>query len=348
MPAQSAPVLFSAAEDYLGTAMAELRGAFPDAHVAQIGPDLGTIAASGLSIGDVADAARITPFIFVRHLMRQVGFIPDADAQDVDAIVTAAWDIWSELPLQDNVSLQVWSSGDPNRIRPDELRRALQAFLIEKKLDVARSGRDQILSLVLTAKGIVVGFNAASSALSDWPGGSVRLARPKSQISRSEFKLEELFREYPVKLPESGRALDLGASPGGWTRILRQHGLEVWAVDPADLDQSLLADSGVHHIRTTAGPFLAGESLEFDVVVNDMRIDPELSSQLMLDAARLLRIGGLIILTLKLSPSYPVDAINRSLASLARWYDIELIRQLHHNRHEVTIVARRRAEHHRV
>ncbi|MEJ7837723.1 MAG: SAM-dependent methyltransferase [Thermomicrobiales bacterium] len=348
MPAQSAPILFSAAEDYLGTAMAELRGAFPKAHVAQIGPDLGSIIEAGLSIGDIADAAQATSFIFVRHLMRQVGFIPDADATDIDAIIAAAWSIWSDLPIQSNITLQVWSSGDPNRIRPDELRRSLQAFLIEQNLDVARSGRENILSLVLTAKGIAVGFNSSSSALSDWPGGSVRLAKPKNQISRSEFKLEELFREYPIRLPESGRALDLGASPGGWTRILRQHGLEVWAVDPADLHPSLSTDSGVHHVRSTAGPFLAAESLEFDIVVNDMRMDPELSSQLMLDAARMLRIGGLIILTLKLSPSYPVDAINRSLTSLARWYDVELVRQLHHNRHEVTIVARRRAEHHRV
>jgi 23S rRNA (cytidine2498-2'-O)-methyltransferase len=349
MPAHStsASILFSASEDYLGAAIFELREVFPQASIAQVGPDLGSISESGLSIADVAEAAQTTPLVFVRHLMRQVGFIPDAQAGEIGTIIEAAWAIWSDLPLQSAVSLQVWSSGDPNRVRPDELRRALQAFLIEQGLDVARSGREQVVSLVLTAKGVAVGFNARSSALSDWPGGSVRLARPKEQISRSEFKLEELFREYPVRLPEQGRALDLGASPGGWTRILRQHGLEVWAVDPADMDRSLMSDPKVHHVRSTAGPFLATGELEFDVVVNDMRMDPDLSSQLMLDAARTLRVGGLIILTLKLTPNHPTEAVARALNSLNRWYDIELVRQLHHNRHEVTVVGRRRAEHQR-
>jgi 23S rRNA (cytidine2498-2'-O)-methyltransferase len=345
MPPASAPVLFSASDDYLGAAMSELRTAFPDSRVLQVGPDLGSVTADGLTIADVATAATTTPFIFVRHLMRQVGFIPERDTPDIETIVNATWETWSDLPVQSQLALQVWSSGDPNRIRPDELRRATQAMLIERGFDVARSGRDQVVSLVLTATGIVIGFNSRENALSDWPGGQVRLARPKGQISRSEFKLEELFREYPVTLPEHGHALDLGASPGGWTRILRQHGLQVWSVDPADLHLTLASDPEVHHIRSTAGPFLATTDLTFDVVVNDMRMAPELSSQLMLDAARTLRVGGMIIVTLKLTPHHPVEAIDRALTALRRWYDIDLVRQLHHNRHEVTIVGTRRAEH---
>jgi 23S rRNA (cytidine2498-2'-O)-methyltransferase len=103
----------------------------------------------------------------------------------------------------------------------------------------------------------------------------------------------------------------------------------------------------VHHVRTTAGPFLATTDLTVDLVVNDMRMAPELSSQLMLDAARIMPPGGMIILTLKLTPHNPLQAIQRSLTSLHRWYDISVIRQLHHNRHEVTIVGTRVAEHRR-
>jgi 23S rRNA (cytidine2498-2'-O)-methyltransferase len=221
-------------------------------------------------------------------------------------------------------------------------------MLKETGFEVARSGKDHVLSVVLTAKGAAIGFNTRASALSDWPGGQVRLAKPKGQISRSEFKLEELLREYPIDLPESGRALDLGASPGGWTRILRQRGLDVWAVDPADLHTSLKADPGVRHVRSTALPFLAKTELWFDLVVNDMRMTPELSSQMMLDAARTMEAGGMMILTLKLTPHRPEEAIRQSLRLLDRWYEIVLVRQLHHNRHEVTVVGRKRAEHRRV
>lgn len=348
MPSSSAPILFSASEDFLSEAFDEIRAAFPDAGTASLGPDLGSVTGAGLSIADVAQAARETPFIFVRHLMRQVGFVPAAEIAGNEDVVRRARTTWADLPLPASVSLQVWSSGaHVAGIATHELRRALVDALQEDGFDVARSGRDHVLAVVLTAKGAVIGFNTRESGLSDWPGGQVRLAKPKGQISRSEFKLEELFREYPIDLPESGRALDLGASPGGWTRILRQHGLEVLAVDPADLHQSLQADAGVHHVRTTAGPFLASTELKFDVVVNDMRMTPELSSQMMLDAAQALTTGGLIILTLKLTPHWPLEAIRQSLALLNRWYDVELVRQLHHNRHEVTIVGRKRAEHRR-
>lgn len=348
MPSSSAPILFSASEDFLSAAMSEVRAVFPDAVTEALGPDLGSVTADGLAIADVADAAGATPFIFVRHLMRQVGFIARPRIVNPEDAIRRAWEYWEVLPVPKSVSLQVWSSGEHVAdIRPDELRRALLDLLVDQGFDVARAGRDHVLSLVLMPSGVAVGFNTRASSLSDWPGGQVRLAKPKGQISRSEFKLEELFREFPIDVPEAGKALDLGASPGGWTRILRQHGLEVWAVDPADLHPSLQADTGVHHLRATASPFLASTDLAFDVVVNDMRMTPELSSQMMLDAARTLATGGLIIVTLKLTPHRPLDEMRQALTSLRRWYDIELVRQLHHNRHEVTVIGRKRAEHQR-
>ena len=348
MPPSSSPILFSASEDYLSVAMSELRAVFADAVIEALAPDLGSVTAEGLAIADVADAARATPFIFVRHLTRQVGFTAWRQIANPEDLVRRAWEHWNVLPLPKTVSLQVWSSGEnAQEVRPDELRRTLVDRLVGEGFDVARSGRDHALSLVMMPVGVAVGFNARASSLSDWPGGQVRLAKPKGQVSRSEFKLEELFREFEFDVPEAGRALDLGASPGGWTRILRQRGLEVWAVDPADLHPSLRTDSGVHHIRTTASPFLASTDLAFDVVVNDMRMTPDFSSQMMLDAARTLPTGGLVIVTLKLTPHQPLDEIRQALTSLRRWYDIELVRQLHHNRHEVTVVGRKRAEHRR-
>jgi 23S rRNA (cytidine2498-2'-O)-methyltransferase len=171
----------------------------------------------------------------------------------------------------------------------------------------------------------------------------VRLARGEGRISRSEFKLEELLQVFPVDLPHGGDALDLGASPGGWTHVLRTHGLRVWAVDPGDLDPRLRADAQVRHVRTTAGEFLRTTSRSFAVVANDMRMEPTVSAQTMLDAARRLHPGGLAVLTLKTGTRHPVRTVRDCLAVLERAYRIEHVRQLHHNRHEVTVVARRTA-----
>ena len=337
-------LIFSAAEDFLTPAIEELRELFPDATFGEITPDLGWIEAEGLSISTLANTCQETPTIFIRHLMREVGSIPAASAGKLDDVVAIALGTWTQLPLRPEVSLQVWSSGEiPADYRTDELRNALADALAEHDVTVARSGMEQVLGAILTPDGVILGLNSLANALSDWPGGRVRLSKPKGQISRSEFKLEELFRVHDLGLPEGGVAIDLGASPGGWTRILRQHGFAVWAVDPARLDPRLAADSWVHHERTTAGPFLANTDVEADLIVNDMRMDPDLSASVMLTAAARLKPGGMMIQTLKVTPHNTLRTVRRVLDTLHQRYEIVWTGQLHHNRNEVTVVARKAA-----
>lgn len=339
----SARLLYSTAEDYLAPATDELRELFPDAAFTALGPDLGAIEAEGLAIGTLAEACQQTPTIFIRHLMREVATLPMGEATDLETVVDAALDAWSALPLRPEVALQVWSSGEVHLpFRTDELRHALADALTEEGTTVARAGMDQVLGVVITESTLSFGLNSLASALSDWPGGRVRLAKPKGQISRSEFKLEELFRAHAPKLPAGGIAIDLGASPGGWTRILRQRGFTVWAVDPARLDPRLAADRQVHHVRTTAGPFLAETDVIADLIVNDMRMDPDLSASVMLNAATRLKSGGVIIQTLKVTPHNTLRTVRRVLDTLRQGYEITWAGQLHHNRNEVTVVARKR------
>jgi 23S rRNA (cytidine2498-2'-O)-methyltransferase len=77
------------------------------------------------------------------------------------------------------------------------------------------------------------------------------------------------------------------------------------------------------------------------MIVNDMRMDPAMSVGLMRSAARHLNPGGLMILTLKLTPRGGVRVVRDALARLEDVVTIELVRQLHHNRDEVTVVARK-------
>ncbi len=338
-----ARLLFSAAEDYLDAATGELGGLFPDATFGELGPDLGWIEAEGLSINDLATACRTEPSIFVRHLMREIGWIPAETAQSLEDVVAIAIGAWTQLPVRSDVALQVWASGEvPLPYRTDELRRAVAEALSDRGIAVERAGQEQVLGMAVTSEGISLGLNGLASGLSDWPGGRVRLARPKEQISRSEFKLEELFRVQDLDLPQGGVAIDLGASPGGWTRILRQRGFTVWAVDPGKLDPRLANDSGINHVKMTAGPFLRMTDVEADLVVNDMRMDPDLSTRTMLDAAIRLRPGGMMIQTLKVTPHNTLRTVQHALDNLKPEYDIVWVGQLHHNRNEVTVVGKRR------
>ncbi len=335
-------LIYSAAADYLSAATGELRALFPDGRFSTLGEDLATVSADGLSIADLARACRDEPVLFVRHLMREVGAIPAADATSLDAVVNAATSAWNALPIRPRILLQAWSINEADYpFRTDELWHALADGLGQLGIDVSRAGREQIAGVVLAPSEIVVGLNSVDSALSDWPGGRVRLAKPKGQISRSEFKLEELFREHDPGLDEGGVAIDLGASPGGWTRILRQRGFTVWAVDPGALDPRIATDPLVHHVSTTAGPFLASTDVMADLIVNDMRMDPGLSAALMTQAATWLVPGGTMIQTLKVTPDRPRRAVEHALGTLRQAFEITLVRQLHHNRNEVTVVGRK-------
>lgn len=340
----SSRVFFSADEDYLGAASQELRDLFPDAAIKPEGPDLASIEAEGLAIAGIASACRESPVVFVRHLFREVGFIPLTAATTIATATARAIETWLRLPVAPAVTLHVWASGPIGvPFRTDELWRSLAEQLSKQDIRTSRSGPALVLSACVIPEGIVLGLNGVANALTDWPGGRVRLSRPKGQISRSEFKLEELYRTTDLPLPASGTAIDLGASPGGWTRILRQRGLQVWAIDPADLDPRVVSDPGVHHIRTTAGRFLAETQLEAGLIVNDMRMTVELSVSVMRGAMRRLKPEGMIIQTLKITPHGALRTVRNALSALSQDYEIIFARQLHHNRNEVTVVARRSA-----
>lgn len=338
----SETVVFSTAEGMVPAAADELRAAVPAARSEPVAPGTGLLSGSGVDITDVARRCRTTPVVFVRHLARVVTRVPIAAvAADPACLVTAAREtLVGEAPS--SIALQMWQDGNPPLPqRTDELWHMVAEGLTTAGYEVGRAGREWVLSICLTPREALVGLNRREDALSDWPGGRVRLSRPPGQISRAEFKLEELFRIAPVRLPAQGTALDLGASPGGWTRVLRQAGLEVWAVDPADLDPRLVPEPGVHHVRTTAGAFLAENRRTFDLVVNDMRMTAEQSASVMLSAATHLAPAGLAIMTLKLPERDPLATVHRALDILRRAYTIDFARQLHHNRHEVTVVATR-------
>lgn len=183
----------------------------------------------------------------------------------------------------------------------------------------------------------LAGLSPAADNLSNWAGGMRRFAREEGQISRAEFKLLEAFEVFGVELPPRGVALDLGAAPGGWTRVLRQRGQYITAVDPAELDARLAGDRGVRHLRTTAEQYLQDGPDRFDIIVNDMRMDARDSARLMAAFARFLYPHGWVLMTLKLPEHDRQPVLDHTFAILRRAYRITGARQLFHNRSEITL-----------
>lgn len=199
---------------------------------------------------------------------------------------------------------------------------------------------EQVLSITATAERAYLGISPISLNLSTWAGGQMRFAREEGeQISRSEFKLLEALAVFKLELPTRGVALDLGAAPGGWTRILRQRGLEVIALDPADLDGRLLNLPGVSHVRRVVQDFQPGAQ-RFVVITNDMRMDALASAAVMTRAAAWLQRDGLALITLKLPERQAAVMVESALSTLASVYRVLGARQLFHNRQEITAALR--------
>ncbi len=347
--------ILTAQPDFVDLALEELQAGATDARmVAELAPGV-LLVAFAESFWELADHWQHHPPIFVRHIC------------PVDATAPLVGDEAADLALLEEVVREEFAPLiDPElpfsvqtRVlarlpyRPFQVNRALSQLIQEAAgapLDVRNPV--QVLSVVCAETPPVLnldapyvaflGLSLAQQNLSDWAGGERRFAREKEQVSRSEFKLLEALEAFGVDLPPRGVALDLGASPGGWTRVLRQRQQYVTAVDPGELDPRLAQDKGVRHLRMTAEEYLANEPDTFDIIVNDMRMDARDSARLMVAYARHLYPHGLAIMTFKLPERNRRPVLDHAFNILRQAYDILGARQLFHNRSEITVFLRKK------
>lgn len=301
----------------------------------------------------VRQAAERRP-IFVRHIAPVQAIVPLSNTeQDVGALAVAIASLpaFAQLERGQRFAVQTrivqaegqavqrpYSSGTLNRMLAEAIAEETGAIESIKKPQV-------VVSLLCTPGKGYVGISHVSENLSDWPGGARQFAQRPEQISRSEFKLLEALEVFGVTLPARGSALDLGAAPGGWTRLLLEAGLQVVAVDPASLDPRLKGQPRLEYYRGHAEQYIE-EAIKtrkrFDVIVSDMRMDARDAARLLGKASACLRAGGFVISTLKLPHATrtmnPVAILREALDMLSRHYRIVQARQLFHNRQEVTVL----------
>ena len=137
-------------------------------------------------------------------------------------------------------------------------------------------------------------------------------------------------------------ACDLGAAPGGWTKVLASANVKTHAIDPASLSPEVLKNSNVQHFRMTTEEYLRKfNHSNFDIIVNDMKRDFSLSSKIILDFYDRLNSGGIFVTTFKLAKNFSYKKISEALNSLTLKYSLVLARQLFHNRSEITVVLKK-------
>lgn len=192
---------------------------------------------------------------------------------------------------------------------------------------------------------------AASVANSSrWPMGIVRLRMPSSAPSRSTLKLAEALieffddRERERLFAPGTTAVDLGASPGGWTWQLVQRHMHVIAVDNGKIDAALVESGQVKHRREDGFHFRPNEPVDW--MVCDMVDSPSRIARL---AAHWIAQGWCrgTIFNLKLPMKKRWEEVERCRAIVdealgGHGYFLR-VKQLSHDREEVTAYLARRA-----
>lgn len=175
--------------------------------------------------------------------------------------------------------------------------------------------------------------------LAPWPAGNAPVAVDRAPPSRAYQKLEEAFFWMGGEPQRDQRAVDLGASPGGWTATLLKRGARVVAVDRAPLEPPVARDPRVAMVIGNAFNYQPPRPVDW--MVSDVVCEPPRSLEL---AERWLASGLCrnLVVTVKFKgrTGYGVlsgvpERLSAAGATFAR------IKQLAHNKNEVTIVARR-------
>jgi 23S rRNA (cytidine2498-2'-O)-methyltransferase len=233
--------------------------------------------AMGAELGEHLELARL---VFARQLVRTGEMLTDLpEADRVAPIVLAARalgarfaTLWIEMPdTNDGKSLATLA----RQLAP-HLERALRKAGVEFE---AAGAEERLHIFFVGGRACYVGVSAVAGS-APWPMGIARLKMPAGAPSRSTLKLAEALMQFlPGRDFEPGlTAVDLGASPGGWTWQLVKRGFHVLAVDNGVLDPALLDTGQVRHRREDGFHFQPADPVDW--MVCDMVESPSRIAQL--------------------------------------------------------------------
>ncbi len=155
------------------------------------------------------------------------------------------------------------------------------------------------------------------------------------QINRSQLKLRQALIYFNVDLTQVKTSLDLGASPGGFSKELSNHNINIIAIDPANLDKRLNNNKNIKHLKMKVNEFKTNK--KFDLIVNDMNMHPIESANTMINLSKFLKNNKLAIMTIKCPSMNVFKYIKQSKQILKKQYEKFEIQHLPNNRKEITI-----------
>ncbi len=162
----------------------------------------------------------------------------------------------------------------------------LDVLLVERDLV---DSREQGQRLIMAGKVQVDGRRVTKPGVSVAPDVSLQISEPERFVSRGGYKLEAALDRFQIE-PRGKVAADIGASTGGFTDCLLQHGAaKVYAIDVGygQLHWRLRQDKRVVVMEKVNARYLAKDSLpeQVEIITIDVSF---ISLRLILPGARLI------------------------------------------------------------
>ncbi|MEE8400720.1 MAG: THUMP domain-containing protein [Candidatus Hydrothermarchaeaceae archaeon] len=182
------------------------------------------------------------------------------------------------------------------------------------------------------------------------PGVQRRWKKGERPISRSELKMREIVEAFPEGFKKDNIAIDIGAAPGGWSKVMASRIKKVFAVDRAELDSGVKGLKNVVHIKERAENLDIGESV--DILTNDANLLHMQSAEISIKLAKsYLKEGGTLIHTVKLGTvpntgNLAAKSLNHAAREVREEFEkaritVKLRKLKYNTRNETTIIGRK-------
>lgn len=186
-----------------------------------------------------------------------------------------------------------------------------------------------------------VEFNQVWVAMECWWGGQQRMRDDADAPSRSYLKIEEAYQVLGLAPQPGQTVVDLGAAPGGWSYSAAQRKAKVCAVDNGPLKGRAKDHPGIKHDRQDAFKFALPAGKMVDWLLADMVEDPYLVLGL-LERWVSRKLCRHFIVNFKIGQCHAAKFLKtvRQQAWLKPPSCVCKVRQLYHDRDEITLMGR--------
>lgn len=205
----------------------------------------------------------------------------------------------------------------------------------------ARKGQYVIDVVVLEPNEWLVGYHRADTDVQGWPGGLPPLQVAEHVPSRAYLKLSEALKWSKMPIHPGDQIVEIGSAPGGSCQALLDMGLFVIGVDPAEMDEEVLAHRNFEHWRMRGNEIKRKELNGIRWLTCDANLVPDKTLEMVgsLVTHEQTNFRGLM-LTIKL-PDWKLAAeIPNYIQTVRDWgFKYVKVRQLAYNRQEVCLFA---------